>query len=120
MLIFKGEDKRFLLKIKSKIDEAVINPGNLINVKVYLTEKTLKNNLIKKYALLSEEGYDELQITNDIELSLTINRNDVINVNSIILLQVNLYVADNNYENGERCIIQKGIIGKVLQAYNEG
>jgi hypothetical protein len=120
MLIFKGEDKRFLIKVLSKEDGAVISPENLENVKVYLTEKSINNKLIKKFSVSPEEGYEELLITDNFEISFVINRNDIVSINSIIMIQVNLYIADDNYLDGKKCIIQKGIIGKVLNSYNEG
>jgi len=111
----KGASKKIKIAIVDSEGDPV-DPETLSNVKVWIyNEHTFE--IIQKYSKNIISGFKTASVDDDDNLVVILDSEETTGEKIGKLgIQVNLYVADGEYEDSTRVVVQKGIIGDLLKA----
>lgn len=113
-VIFQGETKEFELKVKDVLGN-VVDPAQLLNVKIFIYEQ-MYGKMIAQYSLVEEPGFNCLKTSGSIVKFVLSQAETLAASTGKNIIQVNLYLYDQSFENNTKISIQKGFFTVVKEA----
>ena len=120
LTMFQGETKVIRIKTKAGNPAAYVDPGIFGKIEVFITNRYTQE-LVAQYISPFQNGYKSISIEGDpdnyFDIHLDIS-DTATNKVDLLDVQVNYYVANDDFQGGYQKFTQKGTLAQLLKAYN--